>query len=164
MMNEREFLPLARTDALVIKDLEDEVLVYDLKRDKAHCLNQTAAFIWKHCDGEMCVDEMARLLEQELGLTVDDDVVWLALGQLRRFHLLKEDEGKAFGMMKVSRRNLVRKYLPAALALPVILSIAAPAAAQVAVSCAGIGAPCSAGRPCCPGLFCGAGACQNTPP
>jgi coenzyme PQQ synthesis protein D (PqqD) len=163
MMNEREFLPLARTESLVVKDLEDEVLVYDLKRDKAHCLNQTAAFIWKHCDGEMRVEEMARLLEQELGLTVDDDVVWLALGQLRRFHLLK-DEGKTFGMMKVSRRDLVRKYLPAALALPVILSIAAPAAAQVAVSCAGSGAPCSAGRPCCPGLFCGAGNCQNTPP
>src|ERR1043165_8430598 len=102
MNNEREFLPAARTDSLVIKDLEDEVLVYDLKRDKAHCLNQTAAFIWKHCDGEMRVEEMARLLEQELGMTVDDDVVWLALGQLGRFHLLK-DEGKTFGMMKVSR-------------------------------------------------------------
>jgi hypothetical protein len=155
---------LARTDALVVKDLEDEVLVYDLKRDKAHCLNQAAAFIGKHCDGAMGVEEMTRLLEQELGLAVDEDVVWLALGQLRRFHLLKEGEGKAFGMMKVSRRDLVSKYLPAALALPVILSIAAPAAAQVAVSCRGIGAPCSAGFPCCPGLFCAGGACQNTPP
>jgi hypothetical protein len=163
MSNEREFLPLARTESLVVKDLEDEVLVYDLKRDKAHCLNQTAAFIWKHCDGQRHVEEMAHLLERELGLAVDDDVVWLALGQLRRFHLLKEDAGKTFGMMKVSRRDLVSKYLPAALALPVILSIAAPAAAQVAVSCRGVGAPCSAGFPCCPGLFC-TGACQNTPP
>lgn len=163
MNNEREFLPLARTEALVVKDLEDEVLVYDLKRDKAHCLNQTAAFIWKHCDGAMSVEEMARLLERELGLAVDDDVVWLALGQLRRFHLLKEDESKTFGMLKVSRRDLVSKYLPAALALPVILSIAAPAAAQVVASCRGVGAPCSAGFPCCPGLFC-TGACQNTPP
>jgi hypothetical protein len=157
MSNERELLPLARTDALVIKELHDEVLVYDLKRDKAHCLNETSAFIWKHCDGEMRVEQLARLLESELGLPVDEDVIWLALGQLRRFHLL--EEGKSFVMMKVSRRDLVGKYLPAALALPVILSIAAPAAAQVAVSCRGNGAPCSAGFPCCPGLVCG-GTCH----
>lgn len=163
MSNEREFLPFARTDSLVVKDLEDEVLVYDLKRDRAHCLNRTAAFIWKHCDGEMRVEEMTSLLERELGLAVDEDVVWLALGQLRRFHLLKEDAGKTFMRMKISRRDLVSKYLPAALALPVILSIAAPAAAQAAASCRGVGAPCSAGFPCCPGLFC-TGSCQSTPP
>lgn len=159
MSDERQLLPLARTDALVVKELQDEVLVYDLKRDKAHCLNPTAAAVWKHCDGQMSVEQMARLLERELAISVDDDVVWLALGQLRKFHLLQEEE-KTFGMMKVSRRDLVRKYLPAALALPLILSVAAPAAAQ-AGSCRGVGDACGAGIPCCPGLLCFGGNCIN---
>lgn len=162
MSNERELLPLARTDALVVKELEGEVLVYDLKRDKAHCLNPTAASVWKHCDGKTTAAEMTRLLERELPTPVDDDVVWLALGQLRKFHLL-EKESVSFGMVKVSRRDLVRKYLPAALVLPVILSIPAPTAAQAASGCGVRGSACGgANPPCCPGFTCNplTGMCQ----
>lgn len=155
-------LPLARKDNLVVQELPDEVLVYDLDRHKAHCLNKTSALVWKHCDGKTTTAQMTQLLERELAASIDTEVVWLALGQLRRFHLLEEGSAE-IGMMQVTRRDLVTKYLPAALALPVILSIAAPVAAQAA-SCPGVGAPCSAGVPCCPGLFCGAGACQTNPP
>jgi hypothetical protein len=152
MSNERELLPLARTDALVVKELEDEVLVYDLKRHKAHCLNQTSAIVWKHCDGRTTVPKMTRLLKRELAVEVEEDVVWLALTQLRRFRLL-EDESEKAGMMKVTRRDLVRKYIPAALTLPLILSIPSPTAAQAASGCAGVGQPCDV-IPCCPPLFC----------
>jgi hypothetical protein len=152
---ERQLLPPARTAALVVKELEDEVLVYDLERHKAHCLNQASAIVWKHCDGKTAVAEMTRLLERELGTSVDDDVVWLALAQLRRFHLL--EESKSIGMMKVSRRDLVRKYLPAALVLPVILSVPAPTAAQGgSTPCGRAGDPCGnvGNLPCCPGFNC----------
>jgi len=40
-------LPLARKDQLIVKEVDDEVLVYDLKTDQAHCLNKTAALVWK---------------------------------------------------------------------------------------------------------------------
>jgi len=146
-------LPRGRREQLVIQELPDEVLVYDLERHKAHCLNETSALIWKHCDGKTTVDEIARLLERELATSVDDDVVWLALDQLRRFHLLEEGSG-VHVEMKVSRRDLVRKYLPAALVLPVILSIAAPTAVQAASRCADNGQPCDADHPCCPGFNC----------
>jgi hypothetical protein len=148
-------LPLARRDQLVVQELPDELLVYDLDRHKAHCLNQASAIVWKHCDGKTTMAEMTRLLERELGTSVDDDVVWLALSQLRRFHLL--EESKMVGMMKVSRRDLVQKYLPAALILPVILSIPAPIAAQAgSVPCGTAGASCSnpGDPPCCPGFGC----------
>jgi hypothetical protein len=82
--------------------------------------------------------------------------VWLALKQLRRLHLLEESSEVA-GMMQVSRRDVVRKYLPAAIALPVILSIATPAAAQAASTCGGNGASCTGGPgrgTCCPGFAC----------
>lgn len=164
MNNEGQLLPLARRDDLVVKELHDEVLVYDLKRHKAHCLNPTAAIVWKHCDSRTTVAEMTRVLERGLGTLVDDDVVWLALSQLRRFHLL--EESNTVGMMKVSRRDLVRKYLPAAMILPVILSVPAPTAAQ------GGSQPCGTARatcgnfgdpPCCPGFSCD-GICFALPP
>ena len=153
-----ELLPRARKDKLIVRELPDEVLVYDLRRDKAHCLNKASAFVWKYCDGKTGVAEMAGLLEREFATPVETDVVWLALGQLRRLHLL-EEEGERIGMMKVSRRDLVRKYLPAALALPVILSIPAPTAAQARSRCGQNGDPCAPGADCCRGCVCVDGRC-----
>lgn len=159
-----QVLPLARREQLVIQELPDEVLVYDLERHKAHCLNETSALVWKHCDGQTTLPEMTRLLEKRLATPIDDDVVLLALNQLRRFHLLEEGS-TAIATMKVSRRDLVRKYLPAALVLPVILSIAAPAAVHAASGCGTNGAPCTGGPgqgTCCAGFACnpGTNTCQ----
>jgi hypothetical protein len=159
-MGERkeQVVPLARMDKLIVQELPDELLIYDLERHKAHCLNRASAIVWRHCDGKTTVAEMARLLERELATQVNTDVVWLALGQLRRFHLL-EAETKPIEMWKVSRRDLVRKYLPAALALPVILSIPSPTAAQTASK------PCAApnnrpnGCPCAGPADCQSGCC-----
>jgi hypothetical protein len=158
-----QVLPLARTDQLIVRELPDELLVYDLDRHKAHCLNKASAIVWKHCDGKTTVAEVARLLERELAALVDDDVIWLALTQLRRFHLLEEESRTILGR-KVSRRDLVRKYLPAALALPVILSIPAPTAAQTTSKpCSAQNQPCGGTNPpCCttpPGLVCFGGQC-----
>lgn len=151
---EAQVLPLARTDQLVVQELPDEVLVYDLERHKAHCLNKASAMVWERCDGRTTVAEMTRRLSRELASPVDDDVVWLALAQLRRFHLLAEGSGST-GRLKVTRRDLVRKYLPAALAVPLILSVPAPTPAQSLSRCAGPCEPCGDGAPdCCPGLSC----------
>lgn len=153
-MRERtaQVLPLARTDQLVVQELPDEVLVYDLERHAAHCLNKASAAVWKSCDGRTTVAEMTRRLGREFDAPVDEDVVWLALVQLRKYRLLAEGSG-SLAMLKVSRRDLVRKYLPAALAVPLILSVPSPTPAQALSKCAG---PCEScnDRPCCPGLGC----------
>src|SRR2546427_2535766 len=81
--------PLARREGLVIQELPDEVLVYDLDRDRAHCLNQTAAFVWQRCNGRHTTAQIARTLGQQFDCTVDEKVVWLALDQLGRNHLLE---------------------------------------------------------------------------
>ena len=148
-----ELKPRARTDGLVVKELAHELLIYDLTRHKAHCLNETSALVWRECDGESSVVELTRKLERNLATPLDDDVVLLALNQLRRFHLL-EPERSLPAAMGVSRRDLVRKYLPAALVLPLILSIPSPASAQAAsIPCATLGEVCDQ-VPCCPGLTC----------
>ncbi|MDQ2746969.1 MAG: PqqD family protein [Acidobacteriota bacterium] len=66
--------PVARREGLVIQEMPEEVLVYDLATDKAHCLNQTAAFVWKSCDGAHTVQDIARLFGDEAGKTVHEDL------------------------------------------------------------------------------------------
>lgn len=142
-------LPRALTTNLVVRELDDETLVYDVLRDEAHCLNLTASLVWQLCDGKRTAAQAARLLQEKLSTPVDSDLVWLAVKQLQRFHLVDRERKSP----TVSRRDLVLKYAPAALALPVIISITAPTAVQAA-TCAPLGADCSV-LPCCPGGSCG---------
>jgi hypothetical protein len=160
-------LPRARVDGLVIRQLADESLIYDRKRDEAHCLNQTAALVWKHCDGKTSAEQIAALLHEQLGETVDVDLVWLAIKQLRSFHLIENDEGLKDVLPFVTRRKLLLKYAPAALALPLIISIVAPTAAQGTSPCKpGLGDPCNINTLCCPGFSCdlSVGQCVPAPP
>ena len=67
-MRHEETLPEARTDGLLIEEVGDgETLVHDLDSHKTHCLNRTAALIWRHCDGRTTISHMADVLERELG-------------------------------------------------------------------------------------------------
>jgi len=150
-MKSAALLPRSRTDNLVIRELDDETLVYDLERDEAHCLNQAAALVWQQCDGKTTALQAADALKDKFSSSVDTDFIWLAVKQLERFHLVESSPK----FPAVSRRALVLKYAPAALALPVIMSISAPTPA-IAGSCTAAGDPCGPGLPpCCPGLGCG---------
>ncbi len=44
--------PIARKKDVVVQELPDEVLIYDLKSNKAMCLNEISAFVWHNCDGK----------------------------------------------------------------------------------------------------------------
>ena len=59
-------LPKARQERLTTQVLPDETLVYDHERHKAHCLNVTAALVWRHCDGHTSLDELARRVAAEV--------------------------------------------------------------------------------------------------
>ena len=74
--------PRARKQGLVVTELPDELLVYDLERHKAHCLNPTAALVFKHCDGRRTVEQIARSLSTELDVAADERLVWLSLDRL----------------------------------------------------------------------------------
>ena len=126
-------LPKARQEDLVVEALPDETLVYDLNRDKAHCLNPTAALVWSHCDGETPVSEMAAVLETELGVPADDSVVWMALDRLDRENLLEGTVELPGEAARYSRREMMRtlgRVAGLTLLLPAVSSIVAPLAAQ----------------------------------
>jgi hypothetical protein len=147
--------PLARAQGVVVQALPDEVLVYDLERHKAHCLNQTAALVWKHCDGHTSVAEMLHVLQQELQTPVPEVVVWLALQRLGRAHLLAEPIHAPGGGGRMSRREVMRRLgRGAAVALPLVSSIVAPTAAEAA-SCLGSGSACTTSAQCCSGSCAG---------
>jgi len=148
-------VPQARIEGLVIRELPEEVLVYDLDRDKAHCLNQTAALVWKHCDGQTAVAELVCILEQELHTPVPAEVVWLALQQLGQVHLLTERVEGPGGVVRLSRREMMRRWgWAAVVTLPLVTSIVAPTASQ-AVSCLPNGSPCTTSAQCCSGVCAG---------
>src|SRR5437867_7114608 len=99
-------LPRARKEGLLIQELPEEVLVYDLSTAKAHCLNQTAALVWKRCDGKTSTAEMTKFLQKELGSRVDAGVVLLALHRLEKARLIEEGSAPRD---RVSRRDLLRR-------------------------------------------------------
>lgn len=124
----RNQVPKARHEQLIVKELPDELLIYDLQSDKAHCLNETAALVWKNCDGHKTVEQLRELMEENAGSPVPEEMVWLALDQLEAFRLLDEAALKPVQFAGMSRRDMVRRVGIAAIALPVILSIVAPTA------------------------------------
>jgi hypothetical protein len=152
-------IPRARQEGLVIEELPGEVLVYDCDRDKAHCLNQTAALVWKYCDGKTPVSKMARNLERDLDTNkVDEKVVWYALEQLRKDHLLEESFVPPALLGGLTRRQMVRVLgIGAVVAIPVVTSIVAPTA-KAATSCISTGQPCTTSASCCSTL-CSGGVC-----
>jgi Coenzyme PQQ synthesis protein D (PqqD) len=132
-MNRKDQLaPKARKNELIVKELASEVLVYDEKNQKAHCLNQTAALVWKFCDGRTTVPKMARLLEKEMSVAVPEQAVWLAIEQLEETSLLEVPVSKPAWLPLTSRRELIRRLGIAAVILPLITSIQAPTAAATA--------------------------------
>ena len=142
-------LPRLRADGLVIHELADEILVYDKVRDRAHCLNQSAALVWRACDGECSPREIARKLTAQLDLPVAEDLVLLALARLEESHLLEQPETIVTSFAGMSRRQMARSLgLTAAIALPVITSIMVPTPAQAA-TCLAPGQPCSPVTLCC---------------
>jgi Coenzyme PQQ synthesis protein D (PqqD) len=155
------FKPLARKDRLVINELPEEIVVYDLESHKAHCLNRTAALVWKRCDGRTAPAKIARLLREELKAPISEDLVWYALEQLGKDKLLTEKFARAgaASAVELSRRELVRRLgLAAVVALPLITTMVAPTPVQAAAS----GCVDCNGVLCCPPANCVANACVTT--
>jgi hypothetical protein len=159
--------PEKRRDGLVVKELGEEVLVYDLQAHKAHCLNPSAARVFERCDGATSIRTITRSLRDEMGTEVDEAWVWLALDRLGKAGLLEGRVGPPSGDLRVSRRELVKKAgLGLAVLLPLVTSMVAPTPAEAAATCVAsctgkpFGTPCSSTAPANCLCSCdGAGAC-----
>lgn len=152
----KAIFPDARSEELVITELDGEILVYDKARDKAHCLNQTAALAWKFSNGERSVSDIAQAMQKELQVPVDEQIVWFALGQLEQDHLLRDEIALPRILASVTRREFVKQMGVAALVIsvPRVISMTAPES-SLTLSCLANGQPCTSGTQCCSGLCSG---------
>jgi hypothetical protein len=155
--------PRARIAELIVEELDEEILVYDAVRAKAHCLNRTAGLVWRWSDGKTSVAEMARRLRRTLPLEAQGQtLVREALRCLQRAHLMEEPIVPS-GSRREALRRLGRLAGTAAL-LPVVTTMVAPTAAEAA-TCLPIGQPCTSSPQCCPNnqniRCCRNGRCAN---
>jgi hypothetical protein len=153
--------PVSRTANIIVKELDNEVLLYDLSLHKAYCLNQTSALVFQFCDGTNSVAEISDLMSKELKTLVSEDLVWLALKQLKRQNLLENAEESTHQVAGLSRRELLKKArLSSMVMLPLIVSVIAPTVVMAA-SCIPSKSACGPGvDTCCPGSICnGLGVC-----
>lgn len=145
-------IPKARVEDLVVQELPEETLVYDLDTNQAHCLNKTAAFVWKYCDGKNSVTDIAKLLEKGFGNPFEDDFVRLAINLLDERNLLNEKTRNDFDLP--NRRAIIKKIgFASAAVLPVVASLAVPTTSWAAnVNCACLNPPDCATQTGCPSL------------
>jgi hypothetical protein len=126
--------PRARRSGLVIRDLPGEVVVYDRDSHQAHCLNRTAALVFRNADGRRTVAELASLLTAECAAEATEDVVAAALETLTAAHLLESPETPPAG--QTSRREALRRVsLGAAVLVPTVTSLLVPTPAEAANTC-----------------------------
>jgi coenzyme PQQ synthesis protein D (PqqD) len=120
-----------RSDRLVVEELGSELMIYDQARNQAFCLNQTAAFVWKHCDGNTSVSEMAVQLGAALKGPAEEEIIEFAVQKLSADGLLEPAAFLPFVSAGISRRELMQKVgVRAAIALPMVtaLMVATPKA------------------------------------
>ena len=155
--------PLSRKEDLVVQEMNGEVLIYDLRENKAFCLNETSALVWQACDGTKSVADISRSVGSE-------DIVWLALEELKKEKLIDHAAKPSEKFAGMSRREVIKKIgLGSMIALPIVASIVAPTAAYAASVC-NTGATCTCtisgmdaggtGQVCAPA---NTGGCNNFP-
>jgi len=155
--------PVARRTGLLVRELPDELLVYDNERHRAHCLNRTAAQVFRHADGSRTLPDLALLLAPRADPAEGEAAVQMALAELDEAGLL---DGEPTGL---SRRELVRRVgIGAAILLPAVASIVAPTPAEAAASCVTScqgkpqGTPCTSfgASPCTASCACAVSPCS----
>lgn len=162
--------PRARAD-VIARPIGDEVVVYDPVTHAAHCLNRTAALVFRAADGRTNVRGLAARLGEELGAEAPDDVVWATLERLAEASLL-EGPLESRPTEALRRRAVMRAVGLGVAALPIVASLVVPTPAEAANTCIPAAActPATFGQPCqfvaadCFTKICtggtGAGACQ----
>jgi hypothetical protein len=122
--------PKSRRANIVVQDAGNEVLIYDLAKNKAYCLNQTSALVWQNCDGNNSVADISRELSGKAKIDVSDEMVWLALDGLKRDDLLENGDEFEINFNGLNRRQIIKKVgLASMIALPIISAVIAPTAA-----------------------------------
>jgi hypothetical protein len=123
--------PKSKIENIVVQDFENEVLIYDLAINRVFCLNETATMIYRLCDGKKSIGDIAELLSRQMKEPITEDFVWLALDGFKRDNLLANSSEIFLNFNGFSRREMIRRAgLATMAALPLVIGVIAPTAAQ----------------------------------
>ena len=124
-------LPQTKTENIVVQDVGDEILIYNLILNKAFCLgDETSALVYNACDGKTEFEDFKRQHN------FPDDLIFFALDELQKQNLIENNYVSPLKRMK--RREVIKKLgLATMVVLPIIAAITAPAAVQAASICGG---------------------------
>lgn len=118
----------------MVREIGDETVVYDTRQHRAHCLNRTAASVFRHSDGTRTAGEIAALVGANPPHGADEERVEMALERLHAAGLLA-GEYHAARRGSTSRREVLRRVgLGAALLAPIVTSLVVPTPAEAAAS------------------------------
>lgn len=120
-------IPRLRIENIVVQDLGNEILIYDLKMDKAFCLNEVSKAVWQACDGRHTISEIIKEVGFKLKSEPNEDLIWFALNQLNKENLLENGDELPNRFAGMPRREVIKKIgLGTMLALPIVASMVAP--------------------------------------
>lgn len=146
MAHSSGFVPRRRANGLISEELDGETLLYVEATHRAFCLNAAAMRVWEAIDGARDVTGIARQAALEAELV---NGTLREMGEAGLLDVAPEDLPPR---VDLSRRRLVRAGL---VAIPLILAITVPRAAEAASACT-VGQPtgpaCSPTTPCCAGI------------
>lgn len=148
--------PVAKTSEILVQELENELLIYNLKTNQAFCLNETSAIIYQLCDGTKTVAEISRTLNKNLKQSISEDLIWLTLDSFKKDNLLEESDEFKINFNGLTRRQVIKKIgFATMIALPIVSSVVAPSAAM-----AQSGGTAALFAACTTNPDCASGACQ----
>ncbi len=78
----RNMKPVARRDDLVVKRDTGELFIEDIVNKKYIYLNPTSAYVWEKCDGQRDATQIADEMGTDLGVSVSERVVQMAVKRL----------------------------------------------------------------------------------
>jgi hypothetical protein len=129
--------PQARSEGIIDERVDDDLVLYDRETHTAHSLSAAAAKVWEYCDGTLSAAEIGAQLELETAL------VEQALAELSESGLLVDAPANL-----ISRRQAAKRLVRvggAALAAPLIYSVAIGPATAAASPVACAASTCASG-------------------
>lgn len=121
--------PISLKNNILVMESNKELLLYDLERNKAYCLNEMSWMVWNLCNGENTVEDIRRQISIQLKTQVSEEVIWLALHDLKKEELLSNYREININFNGLNRREVIKKIgFTTMTALPLILAVIAPTA------------------------------------
>jgi hypothetical protein len=100
--------PLARRDDIEVRIVDDELVLYDGRTQRAYALHPFVARVWALCDGTVDVTELAHFVRDHPGDEPPTDHVRGALDALAEAGLLEQVPTVPEGSPSVTRGELVK--------------------------------------------------------